>query len=112
MKRGDDNLIFATGTSINYFADDGTFDLFIIINEPNDDDQIDYAIDYLDTLDFDVVDTETQFNEVYADNIKVDTNYNDLYKLGVNYILSHKELTAPNLDFIERAGMYYIYKVK
>ena len=56
MKRGDDNLIFATGTSINYFADDGTFDLFIIINEPNGDDYIDEAIDYLDTLDFDVVD--------------------------------------------------------
>ncbi len=63
-------------------------------------------------VDFDVVDTETQFKEMHADNIKVDTNYNDLYKLGVNYILSHKELTAPNLDFIERAGMYYIYKVK
>lgn len=53
-----ENLVFALGTSFNYFTDDGLFDLFIIINEPNEDDYIDKAIDYLDTVNFDIVNFE------------------------------------------------------
>lgn len=43
-------MIFANGYSINYFRDDGSFDLFIIINEPNEYDDIDAAIKYLDSI--------------------------------------------------------------
>lgn len=48
-------LVFATGTSFNYFTTDGLFDLFIIINEPNGNDNKDEAIEYLDTVDFNMV---------------------------------------------------------
>lgn len=49
------DLILARGTTLNYFRDDGKFDLFIIINEPNSDENIDKAIMYLDSINLEKI---------------------------------------------------------
>ena len=46
-----DAITFARGYSLNYFSEDGKFDLFVIINEPNPIEKIDEAIDYIDSYD-------------------------------------------------------------
>ena len=50
MDKYNDSMVCATGTYVNYFMDDGTFDMFVIINEPNGD-KVDEVIEYLDSIE-------------------------------------------------------------
>lgn len=63
-------------------------------------------------VDIDITDEPTSFELPYIDSILVHLNYDDLNKLGANYILSYKEVDAPNVELIKTIDNHYIYKVK
>lgn len=66
-------------------------------------------------VNFEITNKESDVELLYADNVSIKLNYNDLEKLDIDYILSTVDLNEMNLgkefeELYEEDGMY-IYKV-
>ncbi len=66
-------------------------------------------------VNFEITDKESDVELLYADNVSIKLNYNDLEKLNIEYILSTVDLNKLNYD-VEFEEIYnedgmYIYKV-
>ncbi len=66
-------------------------------------------------INFDIVDTESTVELLYADNIAIHLNYKDLEKLNVQYILSKEDINQKNFDKTFEQVYYedgmYIFRV-
>ena len=65
---------------------------------------------------FEITNKESDVELVFADNVAIKLNYNDLEKLNIEYILSTTDLNEMDLgrefeELYDEDGMY-IYKVK
>lgn len=67
-------------------------------------------------VNFNIVDEESDVELVYADNVVINLNYNDLDKLNIEYILSKEDLNSKGFDRefeeIYNEDGLYIFKTK
>lgn len=62
-------------------------------------------------INIDITQDNTTFELKAPDNFKVNLNYHDLDTLDIDYVLSHKELNAPNIELVDNINDFRIYKV-
>ncbi len=80
--------------------------------------KIDEDHEYIDVynryahIDIELVDTESSFEVLFDDWIKVNLNYEDISKLGIDYILSTEAYTNDKLMCVEIIDGFYIYQVQ
>ena len=67
-------------------------------------------------INFNIVDKQSNVELLYADNVVINLNYNDLEKLNIEYILSKEDLNSKgfdtNFEELYNEDGLYIFKVE